>query len=369
MRLRLAVFISSIGLLLLFCGTGWAQYSITEYATGITAGSIPGRITSGPDGALWFTERSGNRIGRITTDGAITEYSGLTPGSGPTGIVTGPDGALWFTELTGDRIGRITTSGVVTEFATGLAPGCRPYSITAGPDGALWFTEYLGNAIGRITTSGVITEYPLFPAPPYLIGAQGITVGPDGALWFTLVTAGAIGRITTSGTVTLFSEGITIPADSSDFPAIRGPWWITAGPDGNLWFTEPAIGRIGRITTAGVVTEFATGLERWDLSDITPGPDGALWFTNYRGSRIGGITTGGSVRDYAGISAAYAYPDGITLGPDGAVWFAEASGKIGRIAPSAAPAPRSVPSLSPFAMVMMAALLTAMGVFRLCRAH
>src|SRR5439155_25862858 len=31
---------------------------------------------------------------------------------------------------------------------------------------------------------------------------------------------------------------------------------IAAGPDGNLWFTEPAPNRIGRITPAGVVTEF-----------------------------------------------------------------------------------------------------------------
>src|SRR5262249_32273324 len=34
------------------------------------------------------------------------------------------------------------------------------------------------------------------------------------------------------------------------------PFDITAGPDGNLWFTE-GVGKIGRITLAGVVTEFA----------------------------------------------------------------------------------------------------------------
>jgi streptogramin lyase len=34
----------------------------------------PGGITAGPDGAMWFTERRGNRIGRITTDGAVSDY-------------------------------------------------------------------------------------------------------------------------------------------------------------------------------------------------------------------------------------------------------------------------------------------------------
>ncbi len=34
-----------------------------------TANSAPGAITAGPDGALWFTEGAGNRIGRITPGG------------------------------------------------------------------------------------------------------------------------------------------------------------------------------------------------------------------------------------------------------------------------------------------------------------
>ena len=34
------------------------------------------------------------------------------------------------------------------------------------------------------------------------------------------------------------------------------PGGITAGPDGNLWFAEGTAQKIGRITTAGVVTEF-----------------------------------------------------------------------------------------------------------------
>ena len=40
------------------------------------------------------------------------------------------------------------------------------------------------------------------------------------------------------------------------------PTGITAGSDGNLWFTESADGKIGRITPAGTITEpsGATGL-------------------------------------------------------------------------------------------------------------
>src|SRR5262249_52870362 len=38
------------------------------------------------------------------------------------------------------------------------------------------------------------------------------------------------------------------------------PFGMTRGPDGNLWFTESLAGKIGRITPAGVITEFSAGL-------------------------------------------------------------------------------------------------------------
>ena len=80
-----------------------------------TVGSAPRSITTGPDGALWFTENGGNKIGRITTGGVITETSIPTTFSAPVGIAVGPDGALWFAESCGNKIGRITTGGTITE--------------------------------------------------------------------------------------------------------------------------------------------------------------------------------------------------------------------------------------------------------------
>src|SRR5262245_9317584 len=64
-----------------------------------------------------------------------------TLSSRPEGITRGPDGNLWFTEADGNRIGRITPAGVVTQFSAGLTPNSQPAEITAGPDGNLWFTE------------------------------------------------------------------------------------------------------------------------------------------------------------------------------------------------------------------------------------
>ena len=78
-----------------------------------------------------------NKIGRISTDGVITEFPIPTVYSQPIDIVAGPDGNLWFTELAGNKIGRITTAGVIGEFALpGPITGpSGPGHIAAGPDG------------------------------------------------------------------------------------------------------------------------------------------------------------------------------------------------------------------------------------------
>src|SRR5690348_12669609 len=117
-----------------------AAPTITEYTTGLAQNAAPRDVTTGPDGAIWFTEDGNNAIGRIAPDGTITEFGGLTAGS-PHGITTGPDGDLWFTETGGSgAIGRMTPTGGLTEFTTGLLTG-DPQDIVTGADGNLWFTE------------------------------------------------------------------------------------------------------------------------------------------------------------------------------------------------------------------------------------
>lgn len=291
--------------------------AITEFAIP-TAGGKPYGITAGPDGHLWFTEEAGNKIGRMTTGGAVlNEFVVPTSGSQPEGITSGPDGNLWFAEV-GGKIGRLTPEGVFTEFPLPSADG-SPRFITTGADGNLWFSQ-LGtrNTIGRITPQGVLTE---FPIPTFGGQSHGITAGPDGNAWFTELAGNKIGRITPSGEITEFP----IPSPINSYPLD-----ITTGPDGNLWFTEGATDRIGRITPAGVITQF-------DLADgsdpygITAASDGSLWFTAGGANKIGRITVDGQITYYP-IPTASSQPRIITEGPDGNLWFTEfAANKIGRL--------------------------------------
>jgi virginiamycin B lyase len=79
-------------------------------------------------------------IARVTKAGEVTEFPTLTAGD-PEDIAVGPDGNLWYVDSAADLIGRITTEGSITEFTEGLSDGAAPTGITKGPDGAMWFTE------------------------------------------------------------------------------------------------------------------------------------------------------------------------------------------------------------------------------------
>ncbi|MEO8584735.1 MAG: Ig-like domain-containing protein [Acidobacteriota bacterium] len=283
-----------------------------------TVNSQPQGIAAGPDGNIWFTESSGNKVVRITPGALITEFPIPTANSQPLGIAAGPDGNMWFAEYNANKIGRITTAGVITEFPIPTT-GSRPIAIAAGPDGNLWFAEYSANKIGRITTAGVITEFliPSSGSQPY-----GITAGPDGNIWFTESNGNKIGRITTAGAITEFP---ILTASSYSYG-------IAAGPDGNIWFTEFAVNKIGRITPAGVVSEFPIPTSFSQPYGIAAGPDGNIWFVENAGNKIGRVTTAGIFTEFT-LPTSLSTPVGIAAGPDGNFWFTETgTNKIGRIA-------------------------------------
>src|SRR5208283_5170164 len=84
-------------------------------------------------------------------------------------------------------------------------------------------------------------------------GRDGITAGPDGNVWFTEYDGNNIGFITPGALNPTITE-FHLP--NCGVSCAVGPTGITLGPDGNLWFTEYIRNRIGRITSSGTITEF-----------------------------------------------------------------------------------------------------------------
>ena len=285
--------------------------SLTRYSLGDL---IYFGITTGPDGNMWAV--SWLDVARITPTGQVTKFpyrSSINSNGIPAAIVAGPDGNLWFTEWGGDKVGRITPSGTITEFQVPAGE-----SITAGPDGALWFSEVPSgpanggwatgkNGVGRITTSGQITTYPISE------NALGITRGSDGNLWFAETSGSKIGRITPAGAIT-------------EYPVQHASRGVTLGLDGNVWFQSgPGTAGIGRITPAGQIKEFdEVGGSSWATA-ITTGPDGNVWCVDqeagvFRADTSGRVTT---FRNSAGYGQ-----QGIASGPGGTLWITDDKGVV-----------------------------------------
>jgi streptogramin lyase len=176
-----------------------------------------------------------------------------------------------------------------------------------------------------------ITEFPL---PPLSFGGtyiNAITGGPDGNLWFTDPAAGKVGRITPAGQVTEFTPP----------PGLAGAA-ITAGHDGNLWFAAGSFSlAITRITPAGQFATFNLGENLGSVGGLTAGPDGNVWFTEnvypFTVEKVGFITPAGQITKFS-ISV----PPGvrgsigaITTGPDGNLWFTH-DGTLATITPTGA---------------------------------
>jgi virginiamycin B lyase len=277
-----------------------------------TPEGFPNDIVQGSDGAMWFTD--GVKLGRITTTGSITGYT--TVGAPGGGIITGPDGALWFTEFGERQYGRISPAdGTVSEYALVPAPAATltVARLAFGSDGLLYITDDGSNpgVYAVVPATGTIVKKYVFASKP-----AGIVAGPDNNIWVGL--AGSVARISLlDGLVSTFATNGQVVQ-------------LTAGTDGNVWFTDD-IGKIGNVTPAGTVTEYA--VPQYARSPyghtygIVAAPDGTYWFTyghmtsfpNYT-CRLGHSTATGTITSY---EIAECVTSALAFGPDHNLWLAE----------------------------------------------
>ncbi len=164
-----------------------------------------------------------------------------------------------------------------------------------------------------------------FSLPGTAAKPAGLALGPDGNIWFTDSANLKVGRMTPTGSVVEYS--VSDPPDT-----------ITAGPDGNLWFTEHGhpsggIDQIGKMDTTGShLDEFDVSADALSTDPgntlggggmIITGPDQNLWFTESVPGKIARMTT-------AGVRTAYQvrafYPQGLAVGPDRNIWYALVDG-------------------------------------------
>jgi virginiamycin B lyase len=212
------------------------------------------------------------------------------------------------------------TAGAASIFT--ISPGRldAPSAIAAGPRGAMWLSQdaplSTGGgaryAIGRFDLAG---HSRLFHTHA---GTTGIAVTRGGTVFATERGASRIAIVSPSGNV----REVATPTIDSE------PLSIAIGPNGNGWFVEGQANRIGRITLAGAISEFAvppvTDPGTGDVDDASPneiaaGADGRLWLGIANG--IATVATDGTVTEH--VWSFPAFPMSIVGEANGTAWAGE----------------------------------------------
>lgn len=277
-----------------------------------------GGITVGPDDAMWFTENGGaftaSEVGRITIAGTISQFP-MPQSTFSLAGITSAGGDLWVADGGASRLDRMTTAGAVTSVT---APTCEPGPLVSDTAGQLWVgSPSLGACAGRVARYNPATQTSsVWTLPPGGTQPTAITAGSDGNLWFTESGNAALGVVTPAG---------EFVATQFDGDQAERPDAITAGPDGQIWWPNDHghsvsyVDGLNSHSGGGSVSVFT------DYSSMATGPGGSLWVTDPTNNRIGWFTPQ-QVQASNFTVTYYSLPPGtspadVTAGPDGSMWF------------------------------------------------
>lgn len=216
--------VTPAGVVTTLAGSGSAG---TADGTGTAASfSQPFGLTIDAAGSsLYLTDRTNQRIRRITLTGVVTTFAGSTAGyldgtgtaaqlQGPTSIAADTAGNLYFTDETNQRVRMITKTGVVSTIAgsgsTGSANGVgtsasfyNPFAIAAAPAGSI----YIGDQYNYLVRKIITAPYTISPALP-----PGLLINPSSGTISGTPTAASL---TTNYTVTTIDantgQGVQAP--------------------------------------------------------------------------------------------------------------------------------------------------------------
>jgi virginiamycin B lyase len=175
-------------------------------------------------------------------------------------------------------------------------------------------------------------EVKVFPTGGFPLS---VAAGPDGNIWFTdpgtplSFTGAQIGSVTQAGVVSKYTPGLSGSA-----------WGIAKGSDGNVWFTEPSVQKAGYVKPSEPATSKTEcevpGMPNEGFnSQIAAGPDGNVWVP-LGVNGIARVTPACVVTEFRVGLSAEADVCSVAAGPDGNVWFGDCGTPtaVGKITPT-----------------------------------
>ena len=207
----------------------------------VPAGSRPHDVAPAPDGGVWYTAQGSGELGYLDPDSGATRHIALGSGSAPHGVIVGPDGLAWVTDGGLNAIVSVDPgTDAVTTYP--LPPDASNANLnTAAFDGAgrLWFTGQSGIYGVLDVASGTIETHPA----PRGRGPYGITATPDGQVYFASLAGSYVGRITAAGTVVEIDPPTPEQGARRVWADSRGAIWVSEWNSGQLSSYDPGSGQ------------------------------------------------------------------------------------------------------------------------------
>jgi streptogramin lyase len=223
----------------------------------------------------------------LATSPPVAEFPLRQFGGTPEGITQDASGNTWvmlapdsIAELGGNNVEyQVPSYDALGTGITGSELGLITYNPT---DKGIWFYETNANKLAMLNpATGAIAEYPLLPfaSDP---GIYQIVAGPDGNIYFTEPSLNAVGMFDiTTDQISQFEMPL---ADTQ-------PQGITVGGDGNIWFTDGGQNKITSLNPVShVINNYAfeppSHITNDQAEGITAGPNDTLWFVTTQNSVI-----------------------------------------------------------------------------------
>lgn len=204
-------------------------------------------------------------------------YYPVPKGSGPHDVAAdpAPGGPVWYTAQRQGALGRLDpASGKVEQIP--LGSGSAPHGVIVGPDSAPWITDSGLNAIVRVDPRTLAVKAYKLPEARGYTNLNTAAFDRDGRIWFTGQN-GIYGRLDPkSGEMQVW-----------DAPRGRGPYGITATPDGQIYYASLAGSHIARIDVAtGQATVIEPPTPNQGARRVWSDSKGRIWVSEWSSGQV-----------------------------------------------------------------------------------
>jgi virginiamycin B lyase len=200
----------------------------------VPAGSRPHDVAPAADGGVWYTAQSAGQLGWLDPDTGETRQIPLGAGSRPHGVIVGGDGTAWVTDGGLNAIVSVdpATDGVEVFPLPADRPDANLNTATFDGTGQLWFTGQNGvyGVLDPVSGAMEVLDSPRGRGP------YGITATPQGEIYFASLAGSYVGVVGPDRSVTVLE-----PPTAGQ--GARRVWSDSAG---SIWVSEWNAGQLSR---------------------------------------------------------------------------------------------------------------------------